>query len=182
MAPQALGRSSREPTTDLRVEAVAFPSLHRNVTGKGVEEIDVLLSAIARLPIEVANFDHLEEPCVVDFGSLPLELARPRPGIPRGGSLSDILVDLLDLNEEGVTVDWEHVGGSPKAEVASWAQRLPCLVVAHFWIDPMPSRCSEYEIEPPSSWKGPFLKVTSNDLNPGKFGEILASCRGESTT
>ncbi len=53
-AHQVVG-SLREAAPDLAVEAVPLPGLHGGVPGERVEQTDVLLGAVADLPVEVAD-------------------------------------------------------------------------------------------------------------------------------
>jgi hypothetical protein len=103
MPSDVIARTLVEPPTDLAVEPIALPLLHDDVTGERLEQLDVPLRVIGLLPVVVAHLDGIEETTRLDLGSLFLQFARTRPSLFRGPPFPDLVVDLLDLDEEGVT-------------------------------------------------------------------------------
>ncbi len=78
---------------------------------------------VADLPVEVADDDPVKEPASFDLGAVVEQFTGPRPGRTLGQTLTDCVVDFLDLDEELVPVLGGHVGRAPESEVAAGSQR-----------------------------------------------------------
>src|SRR5262249_37430943 len=77
----------------------------------------------------------------------PMWLPRTRPDVATRVGLADPLVDLLDLLKERISAFRKHVGCVPEREVTTRTQSLPGSHVAELWIDPVPRRGGENEVE-----------------------------------
>jgi hypothetical protein len=59
--------TERHPPPDLAVETVPLRIGHHDVAGERVEQVDVALRVVDRLPIELAGLDNVETPAGCDL-------------------------------------------------------------------------------------------------------------------
>src|SRR6266536_171378 len=111
-----------DPRLDLPVEALPLRRLHREVAGEGVQERNVLACRVRRLPDVAPDPDVLEETAGLDLRRVVGHLLgwgrRPASLV----ALSDRVVDVLDLGEEGIEAGGEGVERAPESKVAAGAE------------------------------------------------------------
>jgi hypothetical protein len=149
------------------------------VPGERVEQLDVLLGAVDPFPGVLADPDYLEQPALFYSGPIVLELSRPGPGRAVRQPLADLVVDVLDLAEEGITSVGEHVFLRPQGQVPTGPQRRPGPLEADGRVHPVPRRSGEHQagrllrppvLEPPLD----HLDVEPGQVPAGRRGELGA--------
>jgi hypothetical protein len=133
------------------------------VIGERAEQLDVLLGGVAEFPVVLADRDHLEQPARLDPGPLVGEFSRPEPKGVRGPPLADLVVDVLDLAEEGIAAVGEHVPRGPDGQVTAGPQRAPGQLVPDRRVDPVPRRGGKHAADRFS--RPPFLEPAVDDLD-----------------
>ena len=136
-----------EPAPDLGVQALALPRGHRDVAGEGVEQPDVALRVVDDLPVVLVNAHNVEKPRRLDLASEVGQLARPRAGGIRREPLPNLVVDILELAEDGVAAVGKHMRRRPERQVPAGPKKVERLAVANAGIDPVPGRRRDDQIE-----------------------------------
>lgn len=147
MATKPPVRASVQTPSYLPVEPLALPVAHCDVAGEGVEQIDVPVGVVGGRPVELRDVNDLEQPACLDLASLVRQLAWPWDRRVGRQSLTDLVVDLLDLDEERIPVVGDDVLCSPERELAPRSQCFGGLHAADTRVDPMPGRGGEDQIE-----------------------------------
>ena len=86
--------------------------------------------------------------------------------------LANLVVDILNINEEGVDGLGQDVGRPPKGKVGSGPEQLPCPLVTHGRVDPMPSRGGEDEAETLALWRLPGFEGAFEHLGSWEAHEV----------
>jgi hypothetical protein len=142
------------------------------MAGKGVEERDVLVTRVRRLPDVAPDLDVLEEATGLDFCRVVLDLARPKWWPLAGVALADRVVGLLDLAEERIEPFWESMGRAPERQVTTVAKKLMRFAIPDRRVDPVPGGGAIDEVERAAP-AGPCLERRDMDLCR-KAGQIAA--------
>ncbi len=179
MAQHPAVRAQRQPPPDLAVEPVPLPLCHRDVTGERVEQADILRRCVADLPAEAPQSHVGEQAGGLDLGGEVRECLRRGVGPALRQSLTDLVVDVLDVAEERVAVRRDHVDPFPEGQVAAGPQQLPRLAVPDLRVDPVPRGRGEDQVECRVGGRAPGLEVRGDHRHPLEPGEIAPCLAGE---
>jgi hypothetical protein len=92
---------------------------HRDVAEERAEQADVHIGFVVHRPVEVIDSDDVEEPRRLDLRAIIRQLSRRLTWSPVRKSLTDGVIHLLNLVDEGVTAGREDVRGRPGRQVPS---------------------------------------------------------------
>ena len=109
--------------------------------------LDVGVSVVAHFPVVIADPHLIEQARGLDLSRCLWKLPRPGPGGVSRQSVPDPVVNGLNLAKERVTVVREDVGGTPERQMSSRFEQLRGLVGIPIWVQPVPCRRGEHQVE-----------------------------------
>jgi len=146
---------------------------------EGVEQLEVAVSVVGDLPVEVAHQDWFEQAAGLYVLVLVGQLTRRGVRRPRWQAFTDLVVDLLQVGKEPVPALRKDVRGAPERHVTSRPQQLPRAPVANRWIEPVPGGGREHQIETLVFRGVDVLERALDDLDAGEAGQVATRHGGQ---
>src|ERR671936_1243748 len=165
VAPQPPVAALPHAAADLAEQAVTLPWRHCDVAGERPEEVDVPLGLVNDLPMEPSEPDVREEEAGLALGAVVGQLLRPRPRAAGRPPLADLVIDRLELAEEGIPAFGEDVDRRPERKMSAGPQERPCLRVARARVDPVPGRRRGDEVERLADRRSPGFERGCDDVD-----------------
>jgi hypothetical protein len=137
-------RAPRQALSDLGEQPLPAFGWHRYVTRECSEQVDVALGVVVDCPIEVFDGHDVKQARSLDFGSLLRKLTGRGSQRVLGQSLTDGVVDLLKVGEEGISVGREDMLGAPYCQVSTGPQGLCGELIPQVGVHPVPGGCRNH--------------------------------------